>query len=404
MGCNVPVSCLCVLSFSWLSWQVHRNLVVLVKGSAVLPFHTEFLRLNSSSQTVLGFDNAIAVPHAIPCSNKTLHAPQNGARFAKSVPSKPSRVEDKKAQAQAKVQFLASLQSNRSEGMRRPAGGAVCPKPLQNVPASKSVPAGGAVYACHGSQRTGEPSVDSRNHVQNQLSPLSPAQVSHVESQLRGLTISPAAQKTFTTQRQRTSVQHQPANPNQDYSRVGARRLFFQQNEHDRSLKTLGTAVHQTNKPQWFSTQSPPSSTPQMKDLKKDLLLPSIWPRGLGCGLQGRKDHQSRFQSPPTMQPSTASVPATHLKAQLQAGSKFLWPGSKANQEAPLGLNWKSKSHGAKPKLSPRHSFLSSLYRPAWRPFHSSGGSVSVRRSTSFPETHPSSFPKTVLLTDASKS
>ncbi|CAG12859.1 unnamed protein product, partial [Tetraodon nigroviridis] len=42
-------------SFSWLSWQVHRSLAVLLKGSAVPPFNTEFLRLNSSSQTVPGF-------------------------------------------------------------------------------------------------------------------------------------------------------------------------------------------------------------------------------------------------------------------------------------------------------------------------------------------------------------
>uniref|UniRef100_H3DP22 Family with sequence similarity 83 member A n=1 Tax=Tetraodon nigroviridis TaxID=99883 RepID=H3DP22_TETNG len=41
-------------SFSWLSWQVHRSLAVLLKGSAVPPFNTEFLRLNSSSQTVPG--------------------------------------------------------------------------------------------------------------------------------------------------------------------------------------------------------------------------------------------------------------------------------------------------------------------------------------------------------------
>lgn len=419
----MSLSCLCVLSFSWLSWQVHRSLAVLVKGSAVLPFHTEFLRLNSSSQTVPGFVNYIAVPHALPFSNKTLHAPQNGDNFtsdAKSVPSKLSRIEDKKAEAEAKVQFLSSLQSNRSKEMTQPAGSAVCPKPPQSVPASKSETAGGAVYTCHGSQRNGEPLGDRRNHVQNHLSPLSRTQVSHIESQLSGLTVSPAALKTFPTQRQCRTVQYQTADPNQDYSSVRARSLFFQQNEKDRSVNTLEIAVHQKNKHQWFNTRhfraktnflspcpkSPSSSTPPMNDLKKDLLLPLIRPRGLRCGLQGREDHPPRLQSPPTMQPST-SVPAAHLKAQLQAGSKVLSPGAKPNQEAPLRLNWKSKSHAAKSKLSPRHSFLSSLYRPVWRPFHSSTAnlcSVSLRRSISFTETHPSSFPKTVLLTDASKS
>lgn len=413
------LSHLCVLSFSWLSWQVHRSLAVLVKGSAVLPFHTEFLRLNSLSQTVPGFVSYIAVPHALPFSNKTPHASQNGDKFAsdvKSVPYKMGRVEDKKAEAKAKVQFFSCLQSNRGGEMTQPAGSAVCPKAPQNVPASKSEPAGGAVFVCHGSQRNGEPLHDSRNHVHNHLSPLSSAQVSHVEGQLSGLTVSPAALKTFSTQRQCRTVQYQTANPNQDYSSVRARSRFFQQNENDRSVKTLGTAVHQKNKHQWFNTQSfrantdflspcpkgPSSSTPQMNDLKKNLLLPLIWPKRLRCGLQGRKDHQPRLQSTPTMQPST-SVPVTHLKAQRQAGSNFFSPGANPNQEAPLRLNWESTSHTAKPKLSPRHSLLSSLSRPVSRPFHSRG-SVLLRRSISLTATHPSSFPETVLPTDASKS
>lgn len=412
----MPLSCLCVLSFSWLSWQVHRSLAVLVKGSAVLSFHTEFLRLNSNSQTVPGF---VAVPHALPFSDKTQRAPQNGDKFAsdgKSVPSKLSKVEDKKSEAEAKVQFFSSLQSNRSKEMTQPAGSAVCPKPPQNVPASQSETAGGAVYLCHYSQRKGEALDDGRNHVQDHQRPLSPAQVSHVESQLSGLTVSPVTQKTFPAQRQcRTvSVQYRTAQ-NQDRSSVWARGLFFQRNEKDSSVKTLGTAVPQKNKHQWFNTQNlraktdflpscpktPSSSPAHVKDLKKDLLLPLIRRRGLRCGLQGRKEHEPYLQSPPTMQPSP-SVPATHLKAQLQPGSRLLSPGAKPNQEAPLMLNWEPKSHAAKPKLSPRHSFLSSLYRPAWRPLHSSG-SASLGRSISLIETHPPSFPKTVLLPDAYK-
>lgn len=409
----MPLSCFCVLSFSWLSWQVHRSLAVLVKGSAVLPFHTEFLRLNSSSQTVPGFVSFIAVPHAIPFSNKTPHAPRNGDNFAshaKSVPSNLSRAEDKRAEAKAKVLFFSSLPSNRSKETTHPADVTVSPKPPHVVSAGKSETAGGAVYICHGSQRNGEPLGDSRNHVQTHLRPLSPTLVSHVESQLSGLTVSPAAQKTFPPQRRCRTVPHRTADPHQDYSSVRVRGLFSQQDEKDRSVKPLGTAVHQKNKHQWFNTQSlrrkpdspspcpksPSSYTPQMKDLKKNLLLPLIRPGGLRCGLLGRKDHQPHLQSPPSTQPSTSTVPAPHLKAQLS-------PGAKPNQEAPLTLNWKSKSHAAKPELGSRHSFLSSLYRPVWRPFHSSG-SVSLRRSMSFPQTQPSSFPKTVLLTDASKS
>uniref|UniRef100_A0A673A0U1 Family with sequence similarity 83 member A n=1 Tax=Sphaeramia orbicularis TaxID=375764 RepID=A0A673A0U1_9TELE len=45
-------------SFSWLSWQVHRTLAVLVKGSLTSSFHQEFLRLISSSKPVPGFVSA----------------------------------------------------------------------------------------------------------------------------------------------------------------------------------------------------------------------------------------------------------------------------------------------------------------------------------------------------------
>ncbi|XP_060930657.1 protein FAM83A [Limanda limanda] len=48
-------------SFSWLSWQVHRSLAVLVKGSEVTPFHQEFHRLYSSSKPILGLKEGWSV-------------------------------------------------------------------------------------------------------------------------------------------------------------------------------------------------------------------------------------------------------------------------------------------------------------------------------------------------------
>lgn len=392
----MPLSCLCVLSFSWLSWQVHRSLAVLVKGSAVLPFHTEFLGLNSSSQAVPGFVSYIAVPPVLPFSNKTSHAPQKGNKFPSDAtfPSKLSRIEDKKAEANAKVQFLTSLESNRSKEIAQPAQ--VRPKPPQNVSASAHEPPGGAGRTHHGSQRTGETLNDSRN-------PWSPAQVSHVRAQLSSLTVSTAAQKTFPTQRQCRTVQYQPPNLNLNYSSVGACGLLFHQNEKARSVKTLGMAAHQKSNV-WLHTQSfraktdllspcrkiPLPSTPQLKDLKKDQFMPLIQPREH----QGRKDHQP--------QPSSPSLSAAHLNPQLQTGSQFLSPAAQLSQESPLRLNWKSQRHAAKPKLAPRHSFLSSLYRPAWRPFHSNASAL-LRRSKSWTETQPSRFPKPVLLSGVPK-
>lgn len=392
----MPLSCLCVLSFSWLSWQVHRGLAVLVKGSAILPFHAEFLRLNSSSHAVPGFVSYIAVPPALHFSNKTSHAPQKGNKFPSDAtfPSKLSRIEDKKAEANAKVQFLTSLESNRSKEIAQPAGSGaqVRPKPPQHVSASALEPPGGAGRTHHGSQRNGETLNDSRN-------PWSPAQVSHVRSQLSSLTVSAAAQKTFPTQRQFRTVQYQPPNLNLNYSNVGFHGLFFHQNEKARSVKTLETTAHQKSKHQWLHTQTfraktdflspchkiPPPSTPQLKDFN-----------------QGRKDHQTHLQSHLVTQPSSPSVSAAHLKPQLQAGSQFLSPAAQLSQESPLRLNWKSQRNAAKPKLAPRHSFLSSLYRPAWRPFHSNASAL-LRRSKSWTETQPSRFPKPVLLSGVPK-
>uniref|UniRef100_A0A3B4UAQ6 Family with sequence similarity 83 member A n=1 Tax=Seriola dumerili TaxID=41447 RepID=A0A3B4UAQ6_SERDU len=79
-------------SFSWLSWQVHRSLAVLVKGSAVTPFHEEFHRLYSSCKPVPGFVTFIAAPRTPPL-HITSHAAQNeniGISKSKSSQTKTS--------------------------------------------------------------------------------------------------------------------------------------------------------------------------------------------------------------------------------------------------------------------------------------------------------------------------
>uniref|UniRef100_A0A7N9B219 Family with sequence similarity 83 member A n=1 Tax=Mastacembelus armatus TaxID=205130 RepID=A0A7N9B219_9TELE len=77
-------------SFSWLSWQVHRSLAVLVKGSAVTPFQQEFTRLYSSSKPVPGFVTFITVPPTLPFYSSS-HAAQSkttGIRISKSSQTK----------------------------------------------------------------------------------------------------------------------------------------------------------------------------------------------------------------------------------------------------------------------------------------------------------------------------
>ncbi|KAE8288487.1 Protein FAM83A [Larimichthys crocea] len=70
-------------SFSWLSWQVHRSLAVLVKGTAVIPFHQEFQRLNSSSKPVTDFVTYITVPHTLPQYNTSQAAQNDHANVTK---------------------------------------------------------------------------------------------------------------------------------------------------------------------------------------------------------------------------------------------------------------------------------------------------------------------------------
>ncbi|KAM9724015.1 protein FAM83A-like isoform 2-T2 [Menidia menidia] len=52
-------------SFTWLSWQVHRSVAVLLRGSSVTPFHHEFQRLYSDSQPVLGFAALVTPPQTL---------------------------------------------------------------------------------------------------------------------------------------------------------------------------------------------------------------------------------------------------------------------------------------------------------------------------------------------------
>ncbi|KAL4616978.1 protein FAM83A [Arapaima gigas] len=59
-------------SFTWLSWQVHRGLAMLFKGSSVKAFELEFRRLYASSRPVPGFPaSAVPRPPAQPTEHTT---------------------------------------------------------------------------------------------------------------------------------------------------------------------------------------------------------------------------------------------------------------------------------------------------------------------------------------------
>lgn len=61
-------------SFTWLTWQVHRSLAVLFKGSGVKPFDLEFRRLYAISKPVLGFSwqtSSPTDPYSLPPLGQT---------------------------------------------------------------------------------------------------------------------------------------------------------------------------------------------------------------------------------------------------------------------------------------------------------------------------------------------
>ncbi|MED6274385.1 hypothetical protein CHARACLAT_015885 [Characodon lateralis] len=66
-------------SFTWLSGQVHHNILALIKGSSVSHFQQEFVRLNSSSKPVPGFVTFITLPQSL-CLYSTSNKPQNTVR------------------------------------------------------------------------------------------------------------------------------------------------------------------------------------------------------------------------------------------------------------------------------------------------------------------------------------
>ncbi|KAI4811905.1 hypothetical protein KUCAC02_014771 [Chaenocephalus aceratus] len=102
-------------SFSWLSWQVHRTLAVLVRGSAVRPVHQEFLRLHSSSKPIPGFISFITVPLLLPLY-QTLQASQN-AELKSSTPTAPchSAPKGKSQNPHTKVKTLVSCNAQSTD-------------------------------------------------------------------------------------------------------------------------------------------------------------------------------------------------------------------------------------------------------------------------------------------------
>ncbi|GLD48789.1 protein FAM83A [Lates japonicus] len=413
-------------SFSWLSWQVHRSLAVLVKGRAVTSFHQEFHRLYSSSKPVPGFVTYITVPRILPLYI-TLPAAQNDKTdISKSKSNQPRTVchwawhEDaQETQAKAKMPVLSSPQSPEmdcSKGdkqhQHRAGTGAqtqtkpplLYPKPLvqqatqQSVSVEKPKHTSIGVPTQHDAKTHVEPLEKNQNQIQSHSK--SPAQIhlSYNQPQFAGLTITTTAEKNTKVQDsnplrtvnpthgQQRAVCYQATvkNSNLDYDGLGTEGLFFQQRNRNKQTKPSGIAAGlNTQRGQWnyslkfkpqVEVQSDPKllspSTPQQQQAKMGLQFPFAHSREQTSGLQTKVSslgtrRQDQLQRP--CQPHHQSQPTTEAQ-----GSKLFSPGARAKlhlqahtseqAKPPPRLSWMLQSHTARPRAVARTSSFDITY------------------------------------------
>ncbi|XP_037641630.1 uncharacterized protein LOC119497524 [Sebastes umbrosus] len=366
-------------SFSWLSWQVHRSLAVLVKGSAAIPFHQEFLRLYSSSKPVPGFVTFITVPHTLPLYT-TSHAAQNANTYASKTKSSPTKTmchrardEDaQNAQTKAKMAVLrnpqsAELECSKGQPIHIAGTGTqmhekppqlypnhlVQPGILQSASVGKPNLTLGAVCTQHGAQTNVEPLGKNQAQIQSHSNPLSQTHVSYVQSQPTSLAITTTAEKNATAQESipqhaasPTHGQHRIASyqstfkTNLEHHNVGAEGLFFQRRNRSRLTEPSGIAAGlDTQRRQWncslgfkpkvdFLSDNPkvlPSSTSQQKQATTGLWFPLTHQRGPTCGLQPKVSSLGTRRH---------DQPQKHHQTSLQAHPTTEAPGSKSASSA----------------------------------------------------------------------
>ncbi|XP_038567969.1 protein FAM83G isoform X1 [Micropterus salmoides] len=393
-------------SFSWLSWQVHRGLAVLLRGSAIIPFHQEFHRLYSSSKPVPGFVTYITVPRTLP-----------GAQMH----GKPPQLYPKPL---------------------------VQPGALQNESMGKAKHTVGAVCTQHDGQTNVEPLEKNQNHIQSHSKPLSQTQVSHVQSQLTSLTVSTTAEKNARVQASDPLNTSSPAhgehrtlryqtpfqiNSNLEHN-VGTEGFFYQQRNGDRLTKPSGIAAGlNTQRRQWNcslnfkpkmvflsdNAKVPSPSTSQQTQVGTDLWFPLTSPRAHTSGLQmsslgtRRQDQHQRHHPPPLLSHPPTETPGSkpastamgsHPGPQIHPDSKLFLPGTgpklhlqlhtSQQVKPPPRLNWMPQSHAARPRPVARQSSFTATYgtgqnpggEAGWRPLQSSKN-TSLGRSMSMTDT-----------------
>ncbi|XP_034384898.1 protein FAM83A-like [Cyclopterus lumpus] len=349
-------------SFCWLSWQVHRSLVVLVKGSAVVPFHEEFLRLYSSSKPIPSFVTFITVPRTLP-----RHAAQKANADANESRLSPTRTtchEVRKQDAQ-KPDCLDARPLHR--------GGSGTPtheEPLEVQPV-------GEVLTQHGAQRNVEPLVKNQTPIRSHSNPLRLTHVSHVQYRLINATSEKNARAHESTPRHAAQGRHRIGGHQSTFKadlechNVGTEGLLFWQRNGNRLTEPSGMAAAGPDSRwrQWarslkvdfrsdYPKERPPSTTQQAKT---GPWFPWSHQRGPMSGLQthmSSQDQPQRRHRPCTL----PANPGSFLKPKLKLNSKLFPSGTGATLQPHTRLYWMPQSRTERPRPPARQSFFGATY------------------------------------------
>ncbi|XP_076592309.1 protein FAM83A [Chaetodon auriga] len=367
-------------SFSWLSWQVHRSIAVLLRGSAAIRFHEEFHRLLSSSKPVPGF---VTHPHP-------LHAAQNINADVSKLKSNPKSPDLECSKRNTKPLHRADTGMQMHEKPPQ-----LFPKPLveagplQSVFVGKPKHAVGARCTQDGAQTNVEPLEKNQTQIKSHLDPLDQTHVSHIHSQLTSLTVNAPAEKNVRIQEsnplhaaspthgQHRTVCYQPplkTNSNLEQHNVVTEGPLYQQMNRDRLIKPLPIAEGlNRQRRQWYF-----SLNCKTKEANTGLQFGVTHPRGHISVLQTRKQDQPQRHHQSAEAPGSKSAPmavGAHLQPQLQSHSKL-------HLQPPPRLTWMPQGHAAITRPVAFHSSFSASYgtgqQAGWRPNTSLGRSKSM--------------------------
>lgn len=432
---------MCLHSFSWLSWQVHRSLAVLVKGSTVTPFHQEFHRLYSKSKPVPDFVTFLTAPRTLPLYT-TSHATQSSHPSICQLKSSPTktmcqwdRTEDLHS-SQTKTQ--SPERENSKGNSQLPRGAAtdeqkhtkhpqLYPKPMvqpgtqHGVFVKKLTHTVGGVSTLNDLPTCVEPLEKNQNQMQSPTNQLGQTCVLNIQSQLAGRSISTTAEKYARVQElPHRTVRYQSTLKHSSLDQVGTEGLFFQQKNGNTLTKPSRVAAGLiTQRGQWnYSPNTKPMVERPSENAK--LLSPStsqqkLAKTGRQVLLSHSGGHQSGLetkvsslgtkvyvQSHPTTDAACLKLTTAAVETQLQTDSRWFLPGATAKLhrqphtsqqvKPPTRLNWMPQSPTARPRPVARTSSFDTTYgtgqkaagQLGWRPLHSN--MTSLGRSKSLTE------------------